>query len=208
MKYKKLRVPLNFILVNISFLSVRCFLPPWEVITSSVTHCVLWRLPWVPSQVNHLISMWTDLVQVCSSLTMCFFILHRPRDFLVSGSASFERYLVICKLFGAFKFGSSHAQAAVVFTWFMGDGLSTFLWLEQVHPWRSGLLLWTWLVHSQRGVQHNQLFTLPDGNLLHHSSDIIIFCSSQLLGALRAVSKADRSISLYLDQTAHQLLSD
>ena len=33
---------------------------------------------------------------------------------------SFERYLVICKPFGAFKFGSNHALAAVGFTWFMG----------------------------------------------------------------------------------------
>ena len=33
---------------------------------------------------------------------------------------SFERYLVICKPFGAFKFSSNHALAAVAVTWFMG----------------------------------------------------------------------------------------
>lgn len=38
---------------------------------------------------------------------------------------SFERYLVICKPFGAFKFGSTHAAAAVVFTWCMGVGCAS-----------------------------------------------------------------------------------
>lgn len=35
---------------------------------------------------------------------------------------AFERYVVICKPIGSFKFGSSHALMGVAFTWFMGVG--------------------------------------------------------------------------------------
>ncbi len=38
---------------------------------------------------------------------------------------AFERYVVICKPFGSFKFGQNQAFGAVAFTWFMGASCAT-----------------------------------------------------------------------------------
>lgn len=54
---------------------------------------------------------------------------------------AFERYLVICKPMGSFKFGSAHALAGVGFTWFMGIGCAA--------PPFFGWSRWGWEILSQ-----------------------------------------------------------
>uniref|UniRef100_A0A1A8GNX9 Opsin 1 (Cone pigments), short-wave-sensitive 1 n=1 Tax=Nothobranchius korthausae TaxID=1143690 RepID=A0A1A8GNX9_9TELE len=131
-KYKKLRAPLNYILINIC---------------------------------------------------LAGFIFVTFRGLVLSWSLavlSFERYLVICKPFGAFKFGSGHAAAAVAFTWFMGwsryipEGLGCSCgpdWYSNCEDRHCASYFKFLLVTC---------FVMP--------LTIIIFSYSQLLGALRAVA--------------------
>ncbi|XP_034529630.1 opsin-1, short-wave-sensitive 1 isoform X2 [Notolabrus celidotus] len=103
---------------------------------------------------------------------------------------SFERYLVICKPFGPFKFGSNQALAAIGFTWFMGICCATppfFGWSRYIPEGLGCSCGPDWYTHSEE--YHTDSYTkflmvtcfvMPLG--------IIIFSYSQLLGALRAVA--------------------
>ncbi|MEQ2264105.1 hypothetical protein XENORESO_019304, partial [Xenotaenia resolanae] len=106
-KYKKLRAPLNYILVNIS-------LAGFIFLTYSNTQVFLaslrgyYFLGYTLCASEAAVAAGTGLV-TSWSLAML----------------SFERYVVICKPFGAFKFSSSHAAAAVAFCWIMGMGAAS-----------------------------------------------------------------------------------
>ena len=65
---------------------------------------------------------------------------------------AFERYLVICKPLGNFKFGTSHALAGVSFTWVMGVGCAVppfFGWSRwsRQHKWDTFVVKDTNLQH-------------------------------------------------------------
>uniref|UniRef100_A0A3Q2QNH4 Opsin 1 (cone pigments), short-wave-sensitive 1 n=1 Tax=Fundulus heteroclitus TaxID=8078 RepID=A0A3Q2QNH4_FUNHE len=103
---------------------------------------------------------------------------------------SLERYLVICKPFGAFKFGSSHAAGAVVFTWFMGVGCASppfFGWSRYIPEGLGCACGPDWYTNDQElGTTSYMYFLLITCFCMPLS--IIIFSYSQLLGALRAVA--------------------
>ncbi|KAG7215103.1 hypothetical protein INR49_022780, partial [Caranx melampygus] len=119
LKYKKLRVPLNYILVNISLLGSS--LSPSPSARFRLHHEGYFFLGHTMCALESAMGSIAGLVTAWSLAVL-----------------SFERYLVICKPFGAFKFGSNHALAAVAFTWIMGSAvLSLPFWLEQVMLLRS-----------------------------------------------------------------------
>ncbi|MED6259660.1 hypothetical protein ATANTOWER_027592, partial [Ataeniobius toweri] len=106
-KYKKLRAPLNYILVNIS-------LAGFIFLTYSNTQVFLaslrgyYFLGYTLCASEAAVAAGTGLVTSWSLAVL-----------------SFERYVVICKPFGAFKFSSTHAAIAVAFCWIMGMGAAS-----------------------------------------------------------------------------------
>lgn len=203
MKYKKLRQPLNYILVNVS-------LAGFIFDTFSVSQVFLSALRGyfffgptlcamecaMGSIAGKSLKVWT--VGITFRLVCWWFFVFTG---LVTGWSlavlAFERYVVICKPFGSFKFGQSQALGAVAFTWVMGIGCATppfwgwsrwrkFSWWDvwkhaliilkidfyihfnlQIHSRGPRHLLRTWLVHKKRGVQYRELHLLPHGHLLH-----------------------------------------
>nr|APU53745.1 UV short wavelength sensitive opsin [Symphysodon discus] len=172
MNNKKLRVPLNFILVNISFAG-------FIFVTFSVRQVFLasmrgyYFLGYTLCALEAAVGAIAGLVTSWSLAVL-----------------SFERYLVICKPFGAFKFGANHALAAVAFAWFMGVGCACppfFGWSRYI-PEGLGYSC------GPDGYTHNEEYnTTSYTHFLMVTCfiiplTIVIFCYSQLLGALRAVA--------------------
>ncbi|XP_015243238.1 PREDICTED: putative violet-sensitive opsin isoform X2 [Cyprinodon variegatus] len=103
---------------------------------------------------------------------------------------SFERYIVICKPFGAFKFGNAHAGAAVAFCWIMGFGAASpplFGWSRFIPEGLNCACGPDWYTRNEElGTTSYMYFLLTTCFCIPLS--VIIFSYSQLLGALRAVA--------------------
>ncbi|XP_057244471.1 short-wave-sensitive opsin 1 [Malurus melanocephalus] len=101
-KYKKLRQPLNYILVNISFSGFLCCI--FSVFTVFVSS----------SQGYFIFGKHMCALEGFAGAT----------GGLVTGWSlaflAFERYIVICKPFGNFRFSSRHALLVVAATWVIG----------------------------------------------------------------------------------------
>ncbi|XP_049423327.1 opsin-1, short-wave-sensitive 1 [Epinephelus fuscoguttatus] len=172
LKYKKLRVPLNYILVNISIAGfIFVIFSVSQVFVSTMkgyfflghTMCALES---AMGSIAGLVTAWSLAV------------------------LSFERYLVICKPFGAFKFGSDHALAAVAFTWFMGVGCAIppfFGWSRYIPEGLGCSCGPDWYTHNEEFNCSSYTNFLMVTCFIAPLA-IIIFSYSQLLGALRAVA--------------------
>ncbi|XP_041636450.1 opsin-1, short-wave-sensitive 1 [Cheilinus undulatus] len=171
-KYKKIRVPLNYVLINIS-------LAGFIFATFSVSQVFISTLRGYYFLGHTLCAMESAMGSIAALVT-CWSL----------AVLSFERYLVICKPFGAFKFGSNHALAAVGFTWFMGVGCAIppfFGWSRYIPEGLGCSCGPDWYTHNEE--YHTDSYT----NFLIVTCfiaplSIIIFSYSQLLGALRAVA--------------------
>uniref|UniRef100_A0A8C5JG72 Opsin 1, short wave sensitive n=54 Tax=Passeriformes TaxID=9126 RepID=A0A8C5JG72_JUNHY len=105
-KYKKLRQPLNYILVNISVSGLMC-----------CVFCIF--TVFVASSQGYFVF----------GKHMCAFEgFAGATGGLVTGWSlaflAFERYIVICKPFGNFRFNSRHALLVVAATWIIGVGVA------------------------------------------------------------------------------------
>uniref|UniRef100_A0A8C3KTU3 Opsin 1, short wave sensitive n=1 Tax=Calidris pygmaea TaxID=425635 RepID=A0A8C3KTU3_9CHAR len=126
-KYKKLRQPLNYILVNISFSGfIACIFSVFTVfVSSSQGYFVFGKdmcaLEGFVGATGGLVTGWS----------LAFL--------------AFERYIVICKPFGNFRFNSKHAIMVVAATWVIGLGVAIppfFGWSRlggRGHLWGWGL---------------------------------------------------------------------
>uniref|UniRef100_A0A3Q2QLX7 Opsin 1 (cone pigments), short-wave-sensitive 1 n=1 Tax=Fundulus heteroclitus TaxID=8078 RepID=A0A3Q2QLX7_FUNHE len=183
-KYKKLRAPLNYILVNISFAG-------FIFVTFSVFVCSARGYYFLGYTMCALEAAMADLL---------------PAGLVTSWSLamlSLERYLVICKPFGAFKFGSSHAAGAVVFTWFMGVGCASppfFGWSRYIPEGLGCACGPDWYTNDQElGTTSYMYFLLITCFCMPLS--IIIFSYSQLLGVAAqqaesaSTQKAEKEVS-------------
>ncbi|XP_048124733.1 ultraviolet-sensitive opsin-like [Alosa alosa] len=106
-KYKKLRQPLNYILVNISVAGF--IFDVFSVIQVFVTS--LRGYYFLGHTMCALESSMGTVAGLVTALSLAVLAI--------------ERYIVVCKPIGNFKFGSSHALCGVAFTWFMGVGCAT-----------------------------------------------------------------------------------
>nr|AQZ42263.1 SWS1 [Micropoecilia bifurca] len=171
-KYKKLRAPLNYILVNISFAG-------FIFVTFSVSQVFVASLRGYYFLGYTLCALEAAMGAVAGLVTSWSLAV-----------LSFERFLVICKPFGAFKFGSSHAGAAVVFSWCMGVGCASppfFGWSRCIPEGLGCSCGPDWYTHNEEyGTTSYMYFLLITCFCMPLS--IIIFSYSQLLGALRAVA--------------------
>ncbi|XP_042259723.1 opsin-1, short-wave-sensitive 1 [Thunnus albacares] len=171
-KYKKLQVPLNYILVNISFAG-------FIFVTFSVSQVFVSTMKGYFFLGHTMCALESTMGSIAGLVTAWSLAV-----------LSFERYLVICKPFGAFKFGSNHALAAVAFTWFMGIGCAIppfFGWSRYIPEGLGCSCGPDWYTHNEEF--HCSSYT----NFLMVTCfiaplAIIIFSYSQLLGALRAVA--------------------
>ncbi|ELW67411.1 Short-wave-sensitive opsin 1 [Tupaia chinensis] len=186
MRYRKLRQPLNYILVNISF--------------GGFLYCIF--------------SVFVVFLNSCHGYFFFGRFICGLEAFMgtVAGTAgergaTFERYIVICKPFGNFRFSSKHALIVVLTTWTIGIGVSIppffgwsrFIpeglqcscgpdWYTVGTKYRSEYYTWFLFIFC---------FIVPLA--------LICFSYSQLLGALRAVAaqqqesattqKAEREVS-------------
>ncbi|KAL2102132.1 hypothetical protein ACEWY4_001300 [Coilia grayii] len=105
-KYKKLRQPLNFILVNIS-------LAGFIFDVFSVSQVFLSSLKGYFFMGHTMCALESSMGTTAALVTSWSLAV-----------LAFERYLVICKPLGSFKFGTSHALAGVAFTWVVAIGCS------------------------------------------------------------------------------------
>ncbi|KAM9845611.1 opsin-1, short-wave-sensitive 1 [Aulostomus maculatus] len=171
-KYKKLRVPLNYILVNISCAG-------FIFVTFSVSQVFVSTMKGYFFLGHTMCALESAMGSIAGLVTAWSLAV-----------LSFERYLVICKPFGAFKFGSNQALAAVAFTWVMGVGCAIppfFGWSRYIPEGLGCSCGPDWYTHNQEF--HCSSYT----NFLMVTCfiaplTIIIFSYSQLLGALRAVA--------------------
>ncbi|XP_063301551.1 short-wave-sensitive opsin 1 [Pelobates fuscus] len=171
-KYKKLRQPLNYILVNISVAGFfMCIFSIFTVFVSSTqgyfvfgkTACGLEAFT---GSVTGLVTGWS----------LAFL--------------SFERYMVICKPMGSFHFSSKHALAVVFVTWIIGIGVAMppfFGWSRYLPEGLQCSCGPDWYTVGTK--YHSEYYTwfififcfvIP--------LSLICFSYGQLLGALRAVA--------------------
>ncbi|XP_062465408.1 short-wave-sensitive opsin 1 [Pezoporus occidentalis] len=188
-KYKKLRQPLNYILVNISFCGfLACIFCIFTVFVSS-------------SQGYFVFGK-----HVCA-----FEGFMGATAGLVTGWSlaflAFERYIVICKPLGNFRFTSKHALVVVVATWVIGIGVAIppfFGWSRYVPEGLQCSCGPDWYtVGTKYRSEYYTWFLFIFCFIVPLS--LIIFSYSQLLSALRAVAaqqqesattqKAEREVS-------------
>ncbi|XP_028305003.1 opsin-1, short-wave-sensitive 1 [Gouania willdenowi] len=171
-KYKKLRVPLNYILVNISFAG-------FIFVTFSVSQVFISTMRGYYFLGHTMCALESAMGSIAGLVTAWSLAV-----------LSFERYLVICKPFGAFKFESNHAVAAVLFTWVMGVGCACppfFGWSRYIPEGLGCSCGPDWYTHNEEfNCSSYTNFLMVTCFILPLS--IIIFSYSQLLGALRAVA--------------------
>ncbi|XP_045420144.1 short-wave-sensitive opsin 1 [Lemur catta] len=106
LRYKKLRQPLNYILVNLSFGGfLLCIFSVLPVFIASCRGYFLFG--------RHVCAMEGFLGSAAG------LVIGWSLAFL-----AFERYVVICKPFGNFRFSSKHALMVVLATWIIGIGVS------------------------------------------------------------------------------------
>ncbi|KAM9705294.1 opsin-1, short-wave-sensitive 1 [Menidia menidia] len=171
-KYKKLRAPLNFILVNISFAG-------FIFVTFSVSQVFLASMRGYYFLGYNLCAMEAAVGSIAGLVTAWSL-----------AALSFERYLVICKPFGAFKFGTNHALGAVAITWVLGLCAATppfFGWSRYIPEGLGCACGPDWYTKCvERNCESYLWFLLI--TCFCAPLTIIIFSYSQLLGALRAVA--------------------
>nr|BCF80156.1 short-wave-sensitive opsin 1 [Laticauda laticaudata] len=188
-KYKKLRQPLNYILVNISFAGlIFCVFAVFVVFLSSSQGYFFFG-----RQVCRLEAFLGTVAGLVTGWSLAFL--------------AFERYIVICKPLGNFRFNAKHALVVVATTWVIGVGValppffgwSRFLpeglqcscgpdWYTVGTKYKSEYYSWFLFIFC---------FLIP--------LTLIIFSYARLLGALRAVAaqqqesattqKAEREVS-------------
>ncbi|XP_065594355.1 violet-sensitive opsin, partial [Cyrtonyx montezumae] len=104
-RYKRLRQPLNYILVNISASGfVSCVLSVFVVFVASARGYFVFG-----KRVCELEAFVGTTGGLVTGWSLAFL--------------AFERYIVICKPFGNFRFSSRHALLVVVATWVIGVGV-------------------------------------------------------------------------------------
>ncbi|NXM34739.1 OPSUV protein, partial [Oxyruncus cristatus] len=188
-KYKKLRQPLNYILVNISFSGFFCCIFSVFIvfISSSQGYFIFGK-------------------------HMCAFEgFSGATGGLVTGWSlaflAFERYIVICKPFGNFRFNSRHALLVVAATWAIGIGVAIppfFGWSRYLPEGLQCSCGPDWYtVGTKYKSEYYTWFLFIFCFIVPLS--LIIFSYSQLLTALRAVAaqqqesattqKAEREVS-------------
>nr|AMD82567.1 ultra-violet sensitive visual pigment [Hypsiglena jani] len=188
-KYKKLRQPLNYILVNISFAGlIFCIFAVFTVFLSSTQGYFFFG-----RQVCRLEAFLGTVAGMVTGWSLAFL--------------AFERYIVICKPLGNFRFNAKHAVVVVATTWIIGVGVaippffgwSRFIpeglqcscgpdWYTVGTKYKSEYYSWFLFIFC---------FIIP--------LTLIIFSYARLLGALRAVAaqqqesattqKAEREVS-------------
>ncbi|NWZ88240.1 OPSUV protein, partial [Poecile atricapillus] len=188
-KYKKLRQPLNYILVNISVSGLMC-----------CVFCIF--TVFVSSSQGYFVF----------GKHMCAFEgFAGATGGLVTGWSlaflAFERYIVICKPFGNFRFNSRHALLVVAATWIIGVGVAVppfFGWSRYVPEGLQCSCGPDWYtVGTKYKSEYYTWFLFIFCFIVPLS--LIIFSYSQLLSALRAVAaqqqesattqKAEREVS-------------
>nr|AAZ79909.1 SWS1 [Uta stansburiana] len=188
-KYKKLRQPLNYILVNISFAGfLFCVFSVFTVFLASSQGYFFFG--------RHICALEAFLGSVAGLVTGW------SLAFL-----AFERYIVICKPFGNFRFNSKHALLVVAATWFIGIGVSIppfFGWSRFIPEGLQCSCGPDWYtVGTKYKSEYYTWFLFIFCFIVPLT--LIIFSYSQLLGALRAVAaqqqesattqKAEREVS-------------
>ncbi|XP_074124098.1 short-wave-sensitive opsin 1 [Sminthopsis crassicaudata] len=189
LRYKKLRQPLNYILVNISLAGfIFCVFSVFTVfVSSSQGYFVFGR---------HVCAMEGFLGSVAGLVTGW------SLAFL-----AFERFIVICKPFGNFRFNSKHAMMVVLATWIIGIGVSIppfFGWSRYIPEGLQCSCGPDWYtVGTKYRSEYYTWFLFIFCFIVPLS--LICFSYSQLLGALRAVAaqqqesattqKAEREVS-------------
>ncbi|XP_022067904.1 opsin-1, short-wave-sensitive 1 [Acanthochromis polyacanthus] len=171
-KYKKLRVPLNYILVNVSFAG-------FIFVTFSVSQVFFASLKGYYFFGYTLCALEAAVGSIAGLVTGWSLAV-----------LSFERYLVICKPFGAFKFGTNHALGAVAFTWAIGVFCATppfWGWSRYIPEGLGCSCGPDWYTHNEEYKTTSYVYFLLVTCFILPLT-IIIFSYSQLLGALRAVA--------------------
>ncbi|XP_062373653.1 ultraviolet-sensitive opsin-like [Sardina pilchardus] len=171
-KYKKLRQPLNYILVNIS---VAGFI--FDVF--SVSQVFITSLRGYYFLGHTMCALESSMGTVAGLVTAWSLAV-----------LAFERYIVICKPIGNFKFGSGHALGGVAFTWFMGIGcaLPPFFGWSRYIPEGLGCSCgpdW-YMPNTEYNSESYTAFLMVTCFIAPLTC--IIFSYSQLLSALRAVA--------------------
>ncbi|XP_062406563.1 ultraviolet-sensitive opsin-like [Sardina pilchardus] len=171
-KYKKLRTPLNFILVNIS-------LAGFIFDVFSVSQVFVASLRGYYFLGHTMCALEASMGSVAGLVTAWSLAV-----------LAFERYIVICKPLGSFKFGTNHALGGVAFTWFMGVGCASppfFGWSRYIPEGIGCSCGPDWYT---TGTEYNSetytYFLLVTCFIMPITC--IIFSYSQLLSALRAVA--------------------
>ncbi|KAG9335459.1 hypothetical protein JZ751_004588, partial [Albula glossodonta] len=172
MKYKKLRQPLNYILVNIS-------LGGFIFVTFSVSQVFVASLRGYYFLGYTLCALEAAMGSVAGLVTSWSLAV-----------LAFERYVVICKPFGSFKFGNTQALIGVACTWVIGVSCSSppfFGWSRYIPEGLGCSCGPDWYtVGTEYNSETYTYFLLCTCFIAPLS--IIIFSYSQLLAALRAVA--------------------
>ncbi|KAM7121064.1 short-wave-sensitive opsin 1 isoform 4-T4 [Molossus nigricans] len=128
LRYKKLRQPLNYILVNVSLGGfLFCIFSVFTVFIASCQGYFIFG--------RHVCALEAFLGSTAGLVTGW------SLAFL-----AFERYIVVCKPFGSFRFSSKHALMVVLATWTIGIGVSIppfFGWSRKTSPAQSLGTLWS-----------------------------------------------------------------
>ncbi|NXJ86614.1 OPSUV protein, partial [Trogon melanurus] len=170
-KYKKLRQPLNYILVNISLGGfIFCVFSVFTVFVSSSQGYFLFGK--VVCALEAFVGATAGLV---TGWSLAFL--------------AFERYIVICKPFGNFRFSSKHALMVVAATWVIGIGVAIppfFGWSRYVPEGLQCSCGPDWYtVGTKYKSEYYTWFLFIFCFIVPLS--LIIFSYSQLLSALRAM---------------------
>ncbi|XP_056133796.1 LOW QUALITY PROTEIN: opsin-1, short-wave-sensitive 1 [Lampris incognitus] len=171
-KYKKLRQPLNYILVNIS---VAGFI----FVVFSVSQVFVASLRGYYFLGHTLCAMEACMGSIAGLVTGWSLAV-----------LAFERYVVICKPFGSFKFGNGQAMGAVAFTWFIGIACATppfFSWSRYIPEGLGCSCGPDWYTHSEEYNCTSYMYFLMITCFVIPLT-IIFFSYAQLLAALRAVA--------------------
>nr|BAB79499.1 Cp-S opsin [Cynops pyrrhogaster] len=171
-KYKKLRQPLNYILVNVSLAGFTfCIFSVFSVFVASSQGYFIFgkfmcEMEAFLGSVSGLVTGWS----------LAFLAI--------------ERYIVICKPMGNFRFASKHALMIVLTTWVIGFSVSIGPLVGWSRYIPEGLQCSCGPDWYTVGTKYNSetytwflfifCFIIP--------LSLICFCYSQLLGALRAVA--------------------
>nr|AAR14684.1 UV-sensitive retinal pigment [Geotria australis] len=188
-KYKKLRQPLNYILVNISAAGlVFCLFSISTVFVASMQGYFF-----LGPTICALEAFFGSLAGLVTGWSLAFLAA--------------ERYIVICKPFGNFRFGSKHALVAVGLTWMLGLSVALppfFGWSRYIPEGLQCSCGPDWYtVGTKYKSEYYTYFLFVFCFVVPLS--IIIFSYGSLLGTLRAVAaqqqesastqKAEREVS-------------